>query len=81
MSSTIDLEQQMNLLSSSISSYDTSSTIFDNNDVNHTHDVVRFSRSMLVSNEMAKQTSGKEKVPSEVTESLLMSSNVSKFAG
>jgi hypothetical protein len=77
MSSTIDLEQQMNLLSSSISSYDTSSTIFDNNDVNHTHDVVRFSRSMLVSNEMAKQTSGKEKVPSEVTESLLMSSNVS----
>ena len=77
MSSTIDLEQQMNLLSSSISSYDTSSTIFDNNDVNHTHDVVRFSRSMLVSNEMAKQTSGKEKVPSEVTESRLMSSNVS----
>jgi hypothetical protein len=77
MSSTIDLEQQMNLLSSSISSYDTSSTIFDNNDVNHTHDVVRFSRSMLVSNEMAKQTSGKEKVPSEVTESQLMSSNVS----
>jgi hypothetical protein len=55
----------------------TSSTIFDNHDVNHTNDVLRFSRSMLVNNEMAKQTSGKEKVPSEVTESQLMSSNVS----
>jgi hypothetical protein len=32
---------------------------------------------MLVNNEMAKQTSGKEKVPSKVTESQLMSSNVS----
>ena len=77
MSSTIDFEQHMNLLSSSISSYDTSSTIFDNHDVNHTNDVLRFSRSMLVNNEMAKQTSGKEKVPSKVTESQLMSSNVS----
>jgi len=77
MSSTIDFEQQMNLLSSSISSYDTSSTIFDNHDVNHTNDVVRFSRSMLVSNETAKQTSGKENVSSEVKESQLMSSNVS----
>lgn len=77
MSSTIDFEQQMNLLSSSISSYDTSSTIFDNHDVNHTNDVVRFNRSMLVSNETAKQTSRKENVSSEVTESQLMSLNVS----